>query len=328
PGHAELARQAGFTAYLTKPVRHDQLQGCLRAVLGLASAMTEEHAGADNGPSPVASLITRHTLLENRPKPRVLVAEDNMVNQKLTVRMLDRLGYQPDVVSNGREALNALERSKYEAIVMDCQMPEMDGYEATRRIRQEEQRVDTPDKPHIPIIALTANAMQGDRDRCHAAGMDDYLAKPVKTQDLGKVLGRWVHAHPGTDVRAPALCQQKANGTGAFDADRMLANIGGDRDLFTQLVDLFLERYPAMMHDVQEALAHEDCRRLERSAHTLKGTAANLCASDVVLAAGQLEATGRLGNIKDASGLYVQLERKVQELAVALKDRPVPDKPA
>jgi len=326
PGHAELARQAGFTAYLTKPVRHDQLQGCLRAVLGLTTAMTEGHVGSDHGSSPVAALITRHTLLENRPKPRVLVAEDNVVNQKLTVRMLERLGYQPDVVSNGREALSALERSKYEAIVMDCQMPEMDGYEATRRIRQEEQRADMPDKPHIPIIALTANAMQGDRDRCQAAGMDDYLAKPVKTQDLGIILGRWVHAHPGTKMRPLALAQQKANGTGVFDADRMLGNIGGDRDLFTQLLDLFLEGYPAMMHDVQEALAHEDCIRLERSAHTLKGTAANLCASDVVLVAGQLEATGRLGNIKDASGLYVQLERKVQELAVVLKDHPAPDK--
>lgn len=316
PGHAEQARRAGFDAYLTKPVRHDTLQNCLQAVFGLRHPATVTPAATGAVATAAPPLITRHTLAEQQPRPRILVAEDNLVNQKLAVRMLERLGYQPDIVGNGEEALAALERAQYAAIVMDCQMPVMDGYEATRRIREQEQRSEKPaQRPHIPIIALTANAMQGDRERCKAAGMDDYLSKPVKTEDLGRILARWAPLTGSVQTKpTPAHRDVKSPHAAVFDATTMLANIGGDRELFEQLLRLFLDRHAMMMAEIRTAVDRADAALLERAAHTMKGTAANLCAPEVVLVSSQLEAIGRLGTLTEAAGLSSQLELRVQQL--------------
>ncbi|MEP7153305.1 MAG: response regulator [Nitrospira sp.] len=320
PGHAERARRAGFNAYLTKPVRHDQLQGCLRVVFGLQQApvATKVETGLSGGALP--ALITRHTLAEQRTRPRILVAEDNLVNQKLAVRMLERLGYQPDIVSNGNEALAAFEREVYSAIVMDCQMPVMDGYEATRHIREQEQQPHPArDRAHIPIIALTANAMQGDRERCKAAGMDDYLSKPVKIDDLGRILHRWMPLPTVEDAPPPVPPREMSKSDASiFDASTMLTNIGGDIELFDQLIRLFLDRHPTMVQDIELAISQADSVALERAAHSMKGTAGNLCAPDVVLLASQLEATGRLGTLDDAPALVIQLRRTIQQLVEVL----------
>ena len=320
PGHAERARRAGFNAYLTKPVRHDQLQGCLRVVFGLQQApvATKVETGLSGGAPP--ALITRHTLAEQRTRPRILVAEDNLVNQKLAVRMLERLGYQPDIVSNGNEALAAFEREVYSAIVMDCQMPVMDGYEATRHIREQEQRPQASrDRAHIPIIALTANAMQGDRERCKAAGMDDYLSKPVKIDDLERILHRWMPLPTVGDAPPPVPPREMSKSDASiFDASTMLTNIGGDIELFDQLIRLFLDRHPTMVQDIELAISQGDSVALERAAHSMKGTAGNLCAPDVVLLASQLEASGRLGTLHDAPALVIQLQRTIQQLVEVL----------
>lgn len=320
PRQAERARKAGFTAYVTKPVRHDPFQACLKAVLGLSS---EGPAVSDPmQPNPVvepAPLAPTHDVW----RPKVLVAEDNPVNQVLTARMLERLGYRPDVVSNGREALKAWETGVYAAIVMDCQMPELDGYDTTKMIRERERTAaahlssEVPRAPsHIPIIALTANAMQEARERCRVAGMDDYLLKPVKTHQLGTVLERWVSAAPVPGLRQnPALADRPMPVGDSFDADRMLINIGGDRDLFKQLLDLFLERYLIMLSDIQDAVRSGDGEKLEYTAHALKGTAATLCASDVMSLAGDLETAGHLGDLTDAPGLCQRLEQKIHALA-------------
>jgi CheY-like chemotaxis protein len=329
PGHAERARRAGFTAYLTKPVRHDQLQGCLRVVFGLQQQAPTAVIGTSNEQPISPTLITRHTLAEQSPRPRILVAEDNVVNQKLAVRMLDRLGYQSDVVSNGQEAVTAFERESYAAIVMDCQMPTMDGYEATRLIRAQEEKPDAPrTRAHVPIIALTANALPGDRERCKAAGMDDYLTKPVKTDDLGLILQRWAPVTAAVDVVPPPLPRDMSKTDArVFDASAMLANIGGDVELFDQLIRLFLERHSVMMKEIESAIGEADAVALERAAHSLKGTAGNLCAPDVVLLASQLEASGRLGTLTEAPNLLVRLDRTVQELIAVLSRQIDPANP-
>jgi len=182
-GGAGEARDAGFSAFLLKPIRQSQLYDCLAAVMGMASE-----------PSPTR-LVTRHTLREAQAelRARVLVAEDNAVNQKLAVRMLEKLGCRVDVVANGLEAVEASARIVYHCIFMDCQMPEMDGYEATGVIRQREEHTGA----HVPIIAMTANAMQGDRERCLAAGMDDYVSKPVQPRELGPMLQKWMQPAEG-----------------------------------------------------------------------------------------------------------------------------------
>lgn len=182
-GDGQTARSIGIDAYLTKPLRQIQLLECLCLLL---DSQTTPAAPASAEPPP---LITRHTLSNSqaRPKPRLLLAEDNPVNQKVACKMLEKLGYRVDVVANGQEAVAAHQRSRYPLILMDCQMPEVDGFEATSLIRKMEGR-----SCHTPIVAMTANAMQGDREHCLAAGMDDYIAKPVRPKDLQTVLDTWL----------------------------------------------------------------------------------------------------------------------------------------
>lgn len=330
-GHAELARQAGFVAYLTKPVRHDQLSNCLRTVLGLPGLVNEGKPAVD--PAPTPALITRHTLAETKSAPRILVAEDNLINQKLTVRILEKLGYQSDVVENGQEALTALDRGSYALVLMDCQMPVVDGFEATKLLRQREAAVQenaasgSPNICHIPIVALTANAMRGDRERCLAAGMDDYLTKPVRKEDLKGVLNRWIPLSVGSQISQPteAECREDRTDPDAlptiFDVAATLRNIGGDKALLEDLIELFLQRYEAMLETIRVALAERDQSAVEQAAHALKGTANNLSASEVVLSAGQLEALGRLGTLTDAPMVYAQLEKAVLRLVQLIEKR-------
>ncbi len=330
-GHAELARQAGFVAYLTKPIRHDQLSNCLRTVLGLSGVVNEGTPAVATVPAP--PLITQHTLADIESAPRILVAEDNLINQKLTIRILEKLGYQSDVVENGQEALAALAKGSYALVLMDCQMPVVDGFEATKLLRQREataQESAAPDScttHHIPIVALTANAMRGDRERCLAAGMDDYLTKPVRKDDLKGVLERWIPLPVHPLIASSSDAERRENGTDTealsviFDVAATLRNIGGDRALLDDLVELFLERYETMLERIRTALASKDQTAVEQAAHALKGTANNLSASEVVLSAGQLEALGRLGTLVEGPMIYTQLEKAVLRLVQVLEKR-------
>ena len=180
-GDSTRSSEMGVAAYLTKPVRQSQLFNCLAGAINQPLCVTEQPASVAATPD----LITLHPSVERRgisPK-LILLAEDNIVNQKVAVRQLQKLGYRTDAVANGREALEALERIPYDLVLMDCQMPEMDGYEATAEIRRREGMT-----KHTPIVAMTANALQGDREKCIAAGMDDYVSKPVKPDELAEVL--------------------------------------------------------------------------------------------------------------------------------------------
>jgi signal transduction histidine kinase/DNA-binding response OmpR family regulator len=183
-GDARIAREIGIAGYLPKPVRQSQLFDCLVTVLRRPGVV----ATPASAPTPTP-LVTRHTLREQEAGARklILVAEDNIVNQKLVAVLLDKMGYRADVVANGLEAVEALTRIHYDLVLMDCQMPEMDGYEATAAIRLREGP-----STHIPIIAMTASALEGDRERCLAAGMNDYLSKPAKPADLRAMLARWL----------------------------------------------------------------------------------------------------------------------------------------
>ncbi|MFN2454048.1 MAG: porin PorA family protein [Pyrinomonadaceae bacterium] len=181
-GDGQVAREAGIAAYLMKPVRQSQLFDCL------ATVMSETVAAATPATPRADQLVTRHSLEESKSasRTRILIAEDNPVNQKVAVLQLRRLGYRADVVGDGLEVLEALAGIPYDIVLMDCQMPLMDGFEATREIRRREG-----ESKHTVIIAMTANALEGDRDKCLAAGMDDYLSKPIKVEDLRQILDRW-----------------------------------------------------------------------------------------------------------------------------------------
>jgi two-component system, sensor histidine kinase and response regulator len=191
-GDATLAQASGFSGYLTKPVRKTHLYDCLRLVMGQSPAPHANSQSVTTG----SSLITRHQVAEVHAHARLLVVDDNPVNQKVAVKMLEKLGLRVDVANNGKEALAALTRHHYNLVFMDCQMPELDGFETTRLIRTHEQP-----GTHLPVVAMTANAMQGDREHCLASGMDDFVSKPVTNQDLQRVLTQWLNR---SDDRAAA----------------------------------------------------------------------------------------------------------------------------
>ncbi len=198
-GDAARLEALGFDGYLTAPLRPSQLRGCLALVLGRGEA-------SQAGPAP--GLVTRHTVSEaRRRRVRLLLAEDNAINQLVAVKMLEKMGYRVDVVANGQEALAAVRDLPYDLVLMDCQMPEMDGFEATRHIRDPQSTVLNH---QVPVIAMTAHAMKGDQEKCLEAGMNDYLSKPVQAAELAAVLERWL----GRATEEPA------QDNGAADSDR------------------------------------------------------------------------------------------------------------
>ncbi|MBF0225534.1 MAG: response regulator, partial [Desulfobacterales bacterium] len=180
-GDAVRMRKIGFSAYLTKPLKRSQFYNCIETVMG----HKKEDIEVDQ-----SKFITKYTLIEaERKKFRILLAEDNPVNQKLALKLLEKKGYIVDIASNGKEAIEALEKNSYHLVLMDVQMPEMDGFEATHTIRDKESNVKNHD---IPVIAMTAHAMKGDREKCINAGMDDYISKPIKTNELFEMLNKYL----------------------------------------------------------------------------------------------------------------------------------------
>ncbi len=340
-GEARKAQEAGFMAYLTKPVRQEQLYRCLTTALGTSSQSTiKDH---ENSPT----LITRHTLeeAEKRSRTRILLAEDNIVNQKVATKMLDKLGYRVDVVANGEEATEAVTRIAYDVILMDCQMPEMDGHEATRAIRARESleakgEGDKKDshnsarlRPHIPIIALTANAMKGDRERCMESGMDDFLSKPINMEQLNEILQRWVpqEMSPQQDTNdvtpINTECSQtnsrKDNQTTPLDMHILdeLRALGGDDDpdFLASVIDQFLNDIPRHLDGIRQAIEHHDAESLMKIAHGLKGSCRNIGAKPLADVCFALEQLGRGGSTEGAAPILAQLEAEESRVRSAFQ---------
>jgi two-component system, sensor histidine kinase and response regulator len=314
-GEGQEAIQAGIEAYLTKPVRQSELYDALATVMG---------AGEEGAPREVARLVTRHSLREKRAveRARVLVAEDNPVNQKVAARMLENLGYKVDVVRNGLEALEALSNSDYGAILMDVQMPEMDGYEATAEIRRREREADGA--AHVVVIAMTANAMQRDRERALETGMDDYLPKPVKPEELDAVLKRWLSretpgsgsSNPGDGVAgAPGNGLEEPLDAGVLEGLREL----GDAELLIELTDMFLDDTSSRLASLREALKAGDAHGVERTAHTLKGSSGNMGATRMAAICAELQDVGATGDLSGAAELLGSLEEEFGRVRPALE---------
>jgi signal transduction histidine kinase/DNA-binding response OmpR family regulator/HPt (histidine-containing phosphotransfer) domain-containing protein len=330
-GHAAAAEKAGVAGYLTKPVRQAHLERCLVAVIGGASLGPDRIT--PSAPASTRSLVTRHTLAETRSHERahVLLAEDNVVNQRVATKLLEQLGCAVDLAVNGRLAVEALRAKRYDVVIMDCQMPEMDGFEATRAIRLEEGS-----SRRTPIVAMTANAMSGDRERCIAAGMDGYLTKPVRPDELAAAISQWLPAReiePGTDERTddgtrPAVATDP--GDAASDEmpspiDRgqlqILRSVGGpDPDSFIdELVNAFIDEGGEELSRVRGAAESSDPAALLQAAHRLKGSALNLGCTAVAETADAIEALGRSGTVEGIAPLIDRLTHDFQRTLVALR---------
>jgi two-component system, sensor histidine kinase and response regulator len=300
-GHGAEATRAGISGYLTKPVDEADLHDCLAEILGGAPARP--------------TLVTRHSLRENRPPlaARILVAEDNEVNQKVAVRILEKLGYRVDVADNGREAVEAVARTRYDAVLMDGQMPEMDGFEATARIREREGG-----SRRTPIVAMTASAMKGDREKCLAAGMDDYVAKPIGPETLLAVLTRWVQADSQADAG-----EETASPVDPAMIENLRA-IDGDGSLLVELIDTFQRIAPLRIAALSKASAKGSAVALERTAQSFLGSCANLGARYMADVCARLEQLGRAGSTTGARELIQSLEEEygvVQEALLEEKRR-------
>ena len=314
----ERISKAGFAAYMLKPVRQSLLMDTLVTVwaahkegvsTGLVTRYTLAKAAAASSDLP--------TKTEQPVSARVLVAEDNIVNQKVAQRMLEKLGCQVQVVANGKEAVEILELIPFDLVFMDCQMPEMDGYEATAEIRRRES-----DASHIPIIAFTAHTMRGDRERCLAAGMDDYIPKPVKSADLRRVLQEW----QGSATAAPPAEQgpeeNKESGKSVDQAvlDRLRElNEDDEPDIVTELIDLFLRDTPPRLAALKDAIKEGDAQALSQTAHTLKGSSANLGATRLAALNAELEKKASHGSLEEASRLLAQLDNEFERVRHVLE---------
>ncbi|MDQ3372932.1 MAG: response regulator, partial [Acidobacteriota bacterium] len=275
-GHGEMARDAGIDAYLQKPIKQSQLYNCLLTVMTQASVNAE-----NDQPS---QLITQYslrtaTLPKNEvesasSKVRVLIAEDNAINREVVLNQLQSLGYSVDAVFNGREALEALEKQHYDIVLMDCQMPEMDGFEATSEIRRrEEGKVN-----RTVIIAITANVLKGECEKCLAAGMDDYIGKPVKIKTLRQILDRWVVSSdkqvdtlPKTSNIFLQQDERKIIDLSVLDGFREIQQPDAP-DLVNKLIDLFIEDTTKSVSSLKKAVVDKDVNTIKKQAHNVKGS--------------------------------------------------------
>ncbi len=293
-GDAARCRQLGVAGYLPKPVAGPVLFGAVSAILGRTAS--EERP----------ALVTRHTLRESGRSLRVLLAEDNTVNRRLTVRLLEKRGHAVIAVADGAEAVAAYEREPFDAILMDVQMPLMDGLEATRRIRAAERE----HAVHVPIVALTAHAMESDRDRCLAAGMDSFVTKPLEAHSLFEALENLVPCSGEMVTRETVL----GASTGAVDLDAALRHVGGDAKLLSELIRLHRAESPKLVADLRDAIQLGEVRNVERGAHRLKGGLGILGATSASVAALAVEQAGKAGDLASAENLMHVLERELARL--------------
>ncbi len=294
-GHGEVARQLGVAAYLTRPVRQSQLFDCLATVMG---KLTGESVGPNT-----SKLVTRHTLVEAQPKSnvRILLVEDYVINQTVAVRQLKKLGYRADVVDDGLAALKVLELGRYDIVLMDCQMPELDGYEATAEIRSREAT-----GRHTPIIAMTANAMMGDREKCIAAGMDDYITKPIQADDLKRVLEQW---SPQSAKKAGANLGASAQETlPPVDKERLLDAVSDDGHISPEFVEFYRNQMSEELDKLRIAIRSDSAEEVIRLAHGCAGMNANCGMLAVVAPLRELERMGREGHLDDAELMADQVK--------------------
>src|SRR3989440_1340314 len=319
-GRREIDTQGlEFAAFLHKPIKPSQLYNALLSIFA-----EQEQARPVFKPTEATGEQFDPLLAQRRPL-RILLAEDNTANQKLALRLLERMGYRADVAANGLEVLEALQRQRYDVILMDVQMPEMDGLEASRAIHEGWEASQRP-----RIVAMTANAMQGDREECLAAGMDDYLTKPIQVKALQEALeraGPWAkkrirdlklvevavptHDDGRQEESAPALDPAVLSELRQFQGE-------GEPDIVQELVEAFQFETPPLLETLRQAIAEEQSEQLKRAAHNLKGSSNNLGARTMAALSADLETIGKKGTVEGAAGLVTRLEQEYHRVCQAL----------
>ena len=298
----QRCEELAVASHVHKPVNHSELFDTISAVLD----------GQLPGESSAASTSTSVVPLCCHD---ILLVEDSLFNQKLAVGLLEKRGHKVTVANNGVEGVAALSSHRFDLVLMDIQMPEMDGLEATRRIRESERQTGK----HVPIVAMTAQAMIGDRERCLESGMDAYLVKPIHAKQLYETIDAILAAHPAPDepVQTVPLDMQRV------DLAQALHAVNGDRDLLRQIFDAFLEECPILLNNIQQALANGDAKACHMAAHTLKGAVRTFGAERASGLASDMEAGGKAGDMEFVRATWPELFQEVEairaELAAGLR---------
>jgi CheY-like chemotaxis protein/HPt (histidine-containing phosphotransfer) domain-containing protein len=315
-GDAAEVRRVGIEGYLTKPVRQSDLYNCLATLMGRPPDKTD--------------LVTRHSLSETRlpASTRILLAEDNPVNQEVVCLMLESLGCGADVADDGRQALQALLTKEYDLVLMDCQMPVLDGFEATAEIRKRERETGGR---HLPVIALTANALAGDRERCLSAGMDDYLKKPLRKEELQTAIRRWAPA--GREPQQPPppgkaeipftpvmpVEEKVVLDPRALESIRALQREGSP-DFLGKMVMTFLKSAPELIRRMEEAIAGGDAEEAHRAAHSLKSSSAFMGATGLSALCCEVEEIWRTRDLEGAGQRLSRIQAEYSGVERALAE--------
>lgn len=307
-GEAARCRELGIAAYLLKPIRKSELLSAILTVLG---------QGSDQSSS---DLVTRYNSRSTARSLRILVAEDNPVNQAVVVRMLEKMGHTLTIAHNGNQALSMLGSAVFDLVLMDVQMPEMDGLTATRRIRENEKATGS----HIPIVAMTAHAMKGDRERCLQAGMDGYITKPLSShgieETIADILGT---AYVGTGYKAPESASVPdsipVRSSASWDPVHALAKLDGDESLLRELVQIFLDEAPKQLATLQRAIETGDLETIERTSHSLKGELSCLGLANAADKARDLERMGQELALQPALELFPAFQSEMFAAAAAMR---------
>jgi len=315
---AARCRALGIGGYLVKPVKQSEL---LETILTALSTPVggDKKTRSRRQPGQAASTGSARPL-------RILLAEDNATNQMLAVTLLEKQGHTVVVAGNGQEAVDTLGREQFDLVLMDVQMPIMDGFEATFLIRSREQGTGR----HIPILAMTAYAMKGDRERCLAAGMDGYVSKPIQPQELWQAMATVVPNLPHIEPEPADEQQSPDPGTGkpetapgqgtaeVLDRAALLAKLGGREDRLRKFVQIFLGESSHLMEEMRAAIAAGDAARLKKSAHPFKGAVGNFGVAAATEAAERLQIMGKEGDLTHAGEVYAALEATMAKLRPVL----------
>jgi two-component system sensor histidine kinase/response regulator len=307
-GDGQKFADVGFAGYLLKPVTQRDLTDCLMLVLATSAEMWH---------SRTHPIVTRHQLRaqRSRGKNHILLAEDNVVNQKVATRLLEKMGYRVDVVGNGRAAVESWRRGHYDLILMDCQMPELDGYEATAEIRRLEAGA-----AHVLVVALTAHAMKGAERRCLEAGMDDYLSKPIEREKLEACLDRHLSNPAHETVQGTPPAADVAEWTPPADWGALLA-LAGDEQFARELISQYIENGRDGLEFIGTAIAQGDLNALGQKAHEMRGASASMHATATTTAAERLEAAAHAGHNGQLASLAGELRREFDCAAEFLRSK-------
>jgi CheY-like chemotaxis protein len=304
-GDADHCRRLGLTSYIVKPIRMSELHSAILTVLGQQKITSQPAQVIHDCSQPLRPL-------------RILLAEDNRVNQVVATKTLERMGHSVVVANNGGEALSILATEPFDLVLMDVQMPEMDGLAATRKVREHEKQTCS----HVPIIAMTAHAMTGDRERCLDAGMDGYVSKPIDGKKLEQEIASVIIS--GTSGVADAMKPEQEVATAVnvivWDAVGTLERLGGDEALFYEVVRIFLEDIPGHLAGLRRAIREGDLEAIERIGHSLKGEMAYLGVSSLQDKARELESMGKESELGNAARLFAVFESEISIVVKAMRD--------